>query len=167
MLTAFSRATLLVLALSLFAALPALAQDTTATDTAATAPPPMPADTAGTSAQTDAARQAAEAWLAYIDGGDLTQSYTAASDLLKEQMPEERWIEAVGNVKAQMGEALTRELAEARYTTTLENAPEGEYVVLRYNTDFASAPGVEVLVMRKGAEAWKAAGYVVRPAEEQ
>lgn len=140
---------------------PALAQDTTAT------PPPAPADTADTSAQTEAAEEAAQSWLAHIDEGDLAESHATASALLTEQMPEAQWVSAIEGVKAQMGEVGTRELASAQYTTTLPNAPAGEYVVLSFNTAFANAQGTEVLVMHREDGTWKAAGYVVRPAGGQ
>ena len=65
-----------------------------------------------------------------------------------------------------LGPLLTRAPQGREYTTTLPNAPEGEYIVITYGSSCIQlADAVETVVMvRNPAGAWKPAGYYVRPA---
>jgi hypothetical protein len=96
-----------------------------------------PAWSAG--AKPDAAKKAAEEWLALIDSGKYGESYDAAASAFKS--------------------AVTRDNTES-----LPNAPAGKYVVIQYDTDFAAGQTIETVVpMLDAGGAWKVSGYFVKP----
>jgi hypothetical protein len=153
----FPRSAGLLLLLALLV-LPAQAQQQT--------PTPEASDQQRTE-QAQAATQAAEKWLVYVDESEYTKSYEEASEMLQEQVTSERWAQGLLGVESQAGALNERTLQGARYTTQLPNAPEGEYVVVQYMSEFAKAQAQEVVLMMRENDAWKVAGYFVRPAQGQ
>jgi hypothetical protein len=129
--------------------------------------PTPDAPTAEQSEKAEAAKQAAEDWLVYVDESEYTKSYEEASEMLQEQVTSERWAQGLLGVESQAGALNERTLQGARYTTQLPNAPEGEYVVVQYVSDFAKTQAQEVVLMMRENDAWKVAGYFVRPAQAQ
>lgn len=148
MLTRTSRR---LLALSLLLALPVLP---------AQAQQDAPVDTAQA---IEAARQAADRWLAHIDAGDAEASYETAAEVLQNQITEAQWRGSLDAAQMQTGELVDRALVAPRYTTTLPDVPFGEYVILEYDSRFAHLAAHEVVVLTKENGDWKAAGYFARP----
>lgn len=140
-------------ALALLLPLPAHAQspDTTA------------ADTTAADANVEAATQAAQEWLMLLDAGELEATWSEASEALQSQVTAEQWTAQIRQVQSQLDALQERALTNSRYTTSLPNAPEGEYVVLQYRTTYGTTNTTETLAMRKENDAWRVAGYFVRP----
>ncbi len=136
----------------LFLALPAQAQQDAPTDTAQAI---------------EAAQQAADQWLAHVDAGDAAQSYETAAAVLKDQITEEQWRGSLNAVEMQTGELVDRALITPRYTTTLPNAPPGEYVILEYDAQYTNLAALEVVVLKKENDDWRSAGYLVQPQNPQ
>ena len=69
------------------------------------------------------------------------------------------------SVRGPLGPLLSRAPQGREYTTSLPNAPEGEYVVITYGSSYTQLENaVETLVMvLNPAGDWKPAGYYVRP----
>lgn len=116
-------------------------------------------------ANEQAAVASAEAWLRYADTGMYQEGWSAAASLFRDAVTAEQWEAAARQVLAQTGTIVSRALREATYSTSLPQAPAGEYVVIEYRSAFQLAPAaVETVVMRKEGDAeWKAIGYTVRP----
>lgn len=126
------------------------------------------ADTASVSIdEAQAAQDAADAWLALVDSLDYAASWQQAAPLFQQQVSEAVWVQALESVRGPLGPLLARALEDRNYTTTLPNAPEGEYVVVVYNSAYTQAEkAVETVTMVKTkAGAWRAAEYFVRPAQ--
>ena len=164
--TLITRGSLLLALFALVFALPAAAQDTTTTQPPpeVTSPPPTEAEPLSAEDQ-EASQQAAEEWLAYIDEGDIAQSYENAAQLLKDQITQEQWEQRVGDVEGQLGELQSRTFTTAQAFPAPPDAPPGEYVAVQYAADYASMAVQESVVLAKEDGTWKTAGYLVRPAE--
>lgn len=116
-------------------------------------------------AEQQAAQDTADAWLALIDSMDYAASWEQASAALRQQVTQTQWEQTLRSVLGPLGPLLSRAPQGREYTTTLPNAPKGEYVVITYGSSYTQLENaVETLVMvLNPAGDWKPAGYYVRP----
>ncbi|HYB52842.1 MAG TPA: DUF4019 domain-containing protein [Thermoanaerobaculia bacterium] len=110
------------------------------------------------------AQEAARFWLGLVDSGSYAESWKQASSYFKKQVTEEAWVAAVGAVRGPFGKVVSRRLREARYTTALPGAPDGEYVVILFDTSFeAKKTSVErVTPMKDKDGVWRVSGYQIQ-----
>ena len=112
---------------------------------------------------TQAAAAAAEAWLPLVDGGDYAASWSRTAASFRGLVTQQQWNDAMRKTRAPYGAVRSRSLLRAHHTTSLPNAPAGEYVVIRYQTEFANKAGIETLVpMREPDGSWKVSGYYIK-----
>ena len=111
-----------------------------------------------------AAEAAARTWLALTDGGKYGESWDAASTLFRQAVTRAQWEDALRSMRSPLGKLVFRKLASANFTTSLPNAPAGEYVVLVYDTEFEKKPGsTETVTFVKDKDgSWRAGGYFIR-----
>lgn len=124
-------------------------------------------DTAAVSiAEQQVAQDSADAWMALIDSMEYVASWKRASAAFRQQVTQTQWEQALQSTLAPLGPLLSRAPQGREYTTTLPNAPEGEYIVITYGSSYTQLENaVETLVMiRNPAGEWEPAGYYVRPA---
>lgn len=113
---------------------------------------------------TQAAEQAAQSWLRFVDSGDYSQSWVQASSLFKAAVTEQDWIRKVKAVRQPLGALISRKLKSATPTTQLPGAPDGQYVVLQYETSFAnkkSAVETVTPMLDKDGQ-WRVSGYFIK-----
>jgi hypothetical protein len=123
----------------------------------------QPAVAQESAAPTQAAAAAAEAWLAVADAGDYAGSWSRTAASFRTLVTQQQWNEAMRNTRAPYGAVRSRSFLRAHHTTSLPNAPAGEYVVIQYQTEFASKAGVETVVpMREPDGSWKVSGYFIK-----
>lgn len=129
------------------------------------APAALAAQEPELSAEERAAVEASEAWLALIDTDRFEDSWNAAATVFQSALTAEMWVQQGQAVRQQVGEPRGRTLRTAEHTTSLPNAPAGEYVVVTYAGSFANVPEVRevVIMMRQPDESWRVAGYFVQP----
>ena len=120
-----------------------------------------PVDTAATVA---AAEQAAQAWLAIVDKGDIAKSWDEAAVAFQLAVTQEKWEQAVQSARGPLGPFGARRRIMARYTTEPPNAPPGKYVLLQYNTNISGGRHVveTVVPVLDGKRGWRVSGYWVR-----
>lgn len=109
----------------------------------------------------DAAKKAADAWLALIDAGQYKASWEQAAEPLRKAVSVAQWEQGGRAVRQPVGALQERKVASSTYTTTLPGAPQGQYVVLQYTTRFADrANAVETVTPTREADGkWRVAGY--------
>ena len=118
---------------------------------------------AGQTPQT-AGQQAAEPWLALIDAGKYPESWEATAQLFKSKVSKEQWTSAIQSLRKPLGQFASRKIKSATYTTSLPDAPEGEYVLLEYDSSFESKKSVleaVTLILEKDGK-WRAVGYFIQ-----
>jgi len=113
--------------------------------------------------RTATAKKAAAEWLDLVDANDYDASWEEAASLLKSQVTAEQWAVQVQQVHDQLGEFQERSLIAARYTTSLPNVPDGEYVIAQYRAQFSNQTVIETATLAKEGSTWRIAGYFVRP----
>ena len=118
---------------------------------------PIDADT-----DTAAARQAVDAWLALIDAGDYDEAYATAAASFRANVTAEEFRREVEQVRATLGAVRSRTVATARRTTTLPDAPPGDYIVFEFDAVYARRPdtGERVTVVLEDGE-WRVVGYYI------
>jgi Protein of unknown function (DUF4019) len=111
-----------------------------------------------------AAEAAAKAWLALVDAGNYTESWSQASSLFRKQLTVDQWKSAVRSAREPFGRVLSRQVESARYTKSLPGAPDGEYVVIQYDTSFEKKKSaVETVTPMKDTDGvWRVSGYYVK-----
>lgn len=151
---------LLALAVGCQPLTPKAPEEATATEAELQAAAPAPSPHAQ---DEEAARERAKAWLALLDAGQYAESWDAAADLFKASMTQERWAGAAEGARSPLGALTSRELRAAEYKTSLEGAPEGEYVVVHFDSAFAQKPKArEIVTLTKQADgSWHVVGYFV------
>lgn len=107
--------------------------------------------------------QAANAWLALIDGQRYGESWEQSSQLFQDATPRLKWETTAQSVRGPLGAVQGRKMHSATYTRTLPGAPPGEYVVIRYETHFANRPfsTETVTPSREKDGTWKVSGYFI------
>lgn len=111
----------------------------------------------------EAAQEAATEWLELTDTGEFAESYEQSAALMTEKVKQKQWEQKIGQRKRQLGALQSREFAEAQYRDSLQQLPDGEYVLLRYEAQFEKAKFNEVLLTVKENDEWKVASYTLRP----
>lgn len=114
--------------------------------------------------QTKAGVAAAEQWLQTLDAGRIGQSWSESSASLRALVTQAQWEAGLRQARSPYGALQARKLVSARYTTTMPNAPAGEYVLIQYESTFAERAGVieTVVPMREADGSWKVSGYFVK-----
>jgi len=111
----------------------------------------------------DAARKAAEKWLAFIDQAKYKDAYKQSSQHGRAQATVEEWEPQIRAMREAAGDMQQRNFTSAKATKSMAGAPDGDYMVLEYSTAFAKkAKAVETLMLSREGGNWKAAGYFIR-----
>jgi len=112
----------------------------------------------------EAAKEAAQEWLVLLDADDYEATWEEAATLFKSKVTAEQWAAQVRQAHSSLDSLRSRSLAAARYTTSLPNVPEGEYVVAQYKSIYGEKETVETMYVKKDDGTWRVAGYFVKPA---
>jgi hypothetical protein len=111
----------------------------------------------------DAARKAAERWLALVDAGAWDASWSEAAPIFRAAVTRADWAKAVSAARGPLGAVKSRVLISAEPATKLPGAPDGDYVVIRYRTRLEHrAEAVETITPMKVGDTWRVSGYYVR-----
>ena len=106
---------------------------------------------------------AAQHWLALLDQGRYGTSWEEAAPMFQEAMSRHRWETTLPGARDPLGQTINRKMRQANYTTTVPNAPPGEYVVIQFDTRFEKRPAsTEIVTPMKVGDRWLVSGYVIR-----
>ena len=115
----------------------------------------------------EAAKHAAQEWLTLFDDGQYQTTWEHASSFFQSKIGAEQWAARITQSKQRrpvLDSLQSRSVAAARYTTSLPDAPDGEYVVVQYKATYADEQWVDMVTLKKESDEWKVAGYVTKPA---
>jgi hypothetical protein len=135
---------------------------------AAQAPPPAEMQQAQPaadphSAEEQAAERQALGFLGYLDHGRFADSYAYTGMLIRAQLDRDAFAKEIEKTRAGAGALVSRELIDASYTTTVQGAPDGQYVVLHYGASFANRQqAVETLYLAFAKGYWRMSGYHIQ-----
>lgn len=106
----------------------------------------------------------AEQWLALVDAGNYAQSWRESAASFRNAVSEDSWEQSLKAVRDPLGQLLSREVLNARFTTSLPGAPDGEYVVIQFRTSFENKKSAveTVTPMREKDGRWRVSGYYIR-----
>ncbi len=115
----------------------------------------------------EAAKAAAQEWLALLDADEYEATWEEAATFFKSKVSAEQWTAQVRQAHSSLDSLRSRSLVAARYTTSVPNAPEGEYVIAQYRATYGEQETVETVSLKKDEKEWRVAGYFVKPAGQQ
>ncbi len=117
----------------------------------------------------DVALGVSNKWLSFVDKGDYSKSWEQAAEIFKTMVAKPEWEAKLNTFRKPLGKVSGRKVKSKQFTTTLTNAPQGEYVVLEYETVFANKQDhtETVTCIREKDGKWKVAGYYINfPVQE-
>ena len=117
-------------------------------------------------AQVEAAQKAAQEWLALLDANNYEATWENAASMFKTQVTTDQWVQQIKQAHSQLDSLQSRSVVAARYTESLPNVPEGEYVVVQYRTVYGDMSTIETMTLMKDGDAWRTAGYFVKPEDQ-
>jgi hypothetical protein len=109
----------------------------------------------------DAATQAAQSWLKLLDAGDYATTWTKGAKPLQSKMPKKKWVQ---HLKEKAHKDLDAVKSRSLSSTSLKSKSSGEYVVAKYKTQYGAKTMLETVTVKNTADAWKVAGYFIKPA---
>jgi hypothetical protein len=110
-----------------------------------------------------AAQRQALGFLGYLDEGRFADSYSYTGMLLRARADRESFASQIQKARAGTGALQARELIDATYNTSVEGAPEGQYVILHYHSNFANRQDtVETITLAMAKGYWRVDGYYIK-----
>src|SRR5271166_870470 len=85
---------------------------------------------AANQAAVEQATKAAAAWLTLLDSGNYRACYEQASQIVKDHLSEDAFVQQFSAALKPLGSVVSRKLKVAQYATSLPGAPDGQYVVI-------------------------------------
>jgi Protein of unknown function (DUF4019) len=112
----------------------------------------------------EAAIAAAQQWLTLIDGGDYAESWQEAAAFFRNAISENQWEQSLTAARQPLGGLISRKVKSAIYTTSLPDAPDGEYVVIQFDTAFENKKSAieTVTPMHENNGGWRVSGYFIK-----
>jgi hypothetical protein len=109
------------------------------------------------------AERQALGFLGYLDEGRFADSYAYTGMLLRARAEREAFAAQIQKARAGTGALQARELIDAAYNTSVEGAPEGQYVILHYHSNFANRQDtVETITLALAKGYWRVDGYYIK-----
>ncbi len=110
------------------------------------------------------AKIAAKSWLELVDAKNYAKSYDDAASFFKKMVKKDDWINTLTNLRSMLRGVVSRQLISEEYTTKMEGAPDGEYVVLKYKTKFEKKEYADEVVvpMLDTDGKWRVSGYYIK-----
>ena len=107
---------------------------------------------------------AAKAWLALVDSGDYEKSWNTAAEYFQNAVAQQQWQLSLTAARKPLGQVVSRQLRSKQYTTSLADAPDGQYLVIQYETSFENKKSaVETITPMVNADGkWRVAGYYIK-----
>jgi hypothetical protein len=110
-----------------------------------------------------AAQRQALGFLGYLDHGRFDDSYAYTGMLIRAQVDRESFASQIAKARDGVGTVQSRELVDSNYTTSVQGAPDGQYVVLHYHASFANREdAVETVTLALAKGYWRVSGYYIR-----
>ena len=110
-----------------------------------------------------AAERQALGFLGYLDEGRFADSYAYTGMLLRARADREAFTAQIQKARAGTGALQARELIDAAYNTSVEGAPQGQYVILHYHSNFANRQDtVETITLALAKGYWRVDGYYIK-----
>ena len=115
-----------------------------------------------TQSDEDVARKSVDAWLSLIDLGNYAEAYDATGSFFRENVTAEDFRSQLEEGRAALGALESRTVRSAQRTTTLPDAPPGDYLVFEFDAVFELRPdtGERVTAVSEGDE-WPVVGYYI------
>ncbi len=106
----------------------------------------------------------AQSWLAQVDAGDYAASWNNTSSLFKNTVDKQQWNKVAQDARQPFGDVVGRSLKSATHTTSLPNAPAGEYVVIVFDSEFSKQKSAtETITPMLGEDGkWRVGGYYIK-----
>ena len=80
----------------------------------------------------------AESWLTLVDEGQYPKSWKDTASYFRLMVTEKQWIETADTARKSLGKLISRKISAKKYLTSLQGAPDGEYVVDLYLSGIGS-----------------------------
>jgi hypothetical protein len=109
------------------------------------------------------ALDSAQVWLELMDNQQYMECWEETAEFFKSGVPKENWQDMMSLLRTPMGKTLSRELLFQEYTTSIQGAPDGEYVVIHYKTSFENNECARETIRSRldNDNRWRVVGYYI------
>jgi hypothetical protein len=103
------------------------------------------------------------AWLELMDHHQYMECWEETAEFFKSGVPRQSWQEVMSLLRTPLGKTLSRELIFQEYTTSVQGAPDGEYVVIHYKTSFENNTSARETIRSRldNDNRWRVVGYYI------
>ena len=124
----------------------------------------VPAAAPSATSEVASAEAAARAWLGLVDAGNYAKSWSSASSVFRQKVPESQWESAAASARAPFGAFRSRTLQSATPRSALPGAPDGQYVVIQFASSFEhKASAIETVTPMVDTDgSWHVSGYYIK-----
>jgi len=113
--------------------------------------------------QIQAADASAQEFLQMVDAGKYDDSWVVAAPYLREQIPQEKWLKELGNLRENVGKLNDRALKDASFTAAIKELPDNVLLQLEYAGNFEKGQFREIVtLMRETDSRWRVVGYLIQ-----
>ena len=111
-----------------------------------------------------AAEAAAQSWLALLDAGNYSQTWSTAATHLRNSIPESQWVSRLTEIRSHVGSVKSRSLKSAEFVQAQSGATAGEHVTIRFATQFEHKPdATEIVTPTKDSDGqWRVDAYSIK-----
>ncbi|MEJ2696476.1 MAG: DUF4019 domain-containing protein [Candidatus Sulfobium sp.] len=110
-----------------------------------------------------AAVAVAEKWLALVDAGKYSESWSEAAEYFRNAVTQDQWQQKLRAVRTPLGKVISRKLKTAAFRSQLPGAPDGQYVVIQFKTSFRNKrSAIETVTPMLENGIWKVSGYYIK-----
>lgn len=126
--------------------------------------PAAPAQPSVESEKEKLGRLTAHGWLVLLDRRDWGTAWDSASGVFRRNVPLDKWMDAVPQLRVPFGALVDRRPVETAYKSALPNQPAGDYVTVIFLSKFEKKAEVQEIVttMRESDGRWRVTGYSTR-----
>ena len=110
---------------------------------------------------TSAAQRAMLEWLSVLDAENYSESWQMTGTIFRNQVTAEQWSQSASAARSPFGTLKERRVVRATATSSLPNAPSGDYVVMRTRADFNDQSATETVTAVLEDGQWRVVGYFI------
>lgn len=108
--------------------------------------------------------RAAAQFLFLVDTEEYAKSWESTAEILKKMLPQTSWNERIAGIRSFLGPVVERIQHDIAYTSTADNVPAGEYVILTFISRFELRERVieTITLMLSKDNRWQVVGYFLK-----
>ncbi|SHJ35898.1 Protein of unknown function [Malonomonas rubra DSM 5091] len=113
--------------------------------------------------QIQVADAAAQEFLQMVDAGRYDDSWVIAAPYLRQEIPQEKWLQELTDLRTKVGKLNERSLEDANFTAAIKEMPDSVLMLLEYTANYEKGVFKEMITLiRESDTRWRVVGYFIQ-----